>query len=85
MPFLIACPHCGPREATEFAFGGEVLTRPAEPPTSRSELGDYLYFRANAAGPQREWWFHAAGCGRWIVATRDTTTCAVGETVPAES
>ena len=84
MPFLLRCPHCGPREATEFEFGGEVLDRPTASP-SRRELSRYLYFRKNAAGPQREWWFHAAGCGRWLVATRDTTTRDVQETVPAES
>jgi heterotetrameric sarcosine oxidase delta subunit len=74
MPFLLSCPHCGPREVTEFVAGGEVVDRPAQRPRDRRELGAYLYFRANAAGPQREWWFHGAGCGRWFVATRDTAT-----------
>jgi heterotetrameric sarcosine oxidase delta subunit len=83
MPFLLSCPHCGPREATEFVAGGEVVERPTERPASRHALGAYLYFRANTAGPQREWWFHAAGCGRWFEATRDTITGAVRETAPA--
>jgi methylglutamate dehydrogenase subunit B len=85
VPFLVRCPHCGPREATEFEYGGEVVRRPSERPASARELHDYLYFRRNPAGEQREWWFHAAGCGRWLVATRDTTTNAVRETAPAEA
>jgi heterotetrameric sarcosine oxidase delta subunit len=85
MAFLLTCPHCGPRESTEFVAGGEVVARPAQRPASRRELGAYLYFRANAAGPQREWWFHAAGCGRWLLATRDTVTGAVRETAPPAS
>lgn len=84
MPFLVTCPHCGPREATEFVPGGEVVARPAARPRSRRELSAYLYLRANAAGPQREWWFHAAGCGRWLLATRDTTTGEVLDAAPAE-
>ena len=28
----------------------------------------------NAPGPQRERWFHAFGCRRWVSLTRDTVT-----------
>jgi heterotetrameric sarcosine oxidase delta subunit len=84
VPFLVACPHCGPREATEFAYGGEIVRRPTERP-SRRELSAYLYFRANPAGVQREWWFHEAGCGRWLIVTRDTATGVISETVPGEA
>jgi sarcosine oxidase subunit delta len=30
--------------------------------------------RDNAAGPQRERWFHFAGCRRWLTIERDTRT-----------
>ncbi len=32
----------------------------------------YVYFRENAAGVHREWWYHRHGCGLWFVAERDT-------------
>jgi sarcosine oxidase, subunit delta len=80
IPFLLTCPNCGPREATEFVAGGEVVGRPADRPLSRRSLSEYLYFRENASGPQREWWFHTGGCGRWFIATRDTATGTVLET-----
>jgi heterotetrameric sarcosine oxidase delta subunit len=74
MSFLLACPNCGTREVTDFGFGGEVVFRPAQRPTSSRDLGRYLYVRRNVAGPQREWWVHRSGCGEWFIAERDTRT-----------
>ena len=73
MSYLMTCPHCGVREVTDFAFGGEVNRRPRERPTLR-ELGAYKYFRRNVAGVQREWWYHRSGCRAWFIAERDTRT-----------
>jgi heterotetrameric sarcosine oxidase delta subunit len=80
MSYLLTCPHCGSREVTDFAFGGETTTRPAAAPTAR-ELNAYNYFRRNVAGVQREWWFHRSGCRAWFVAERDTRTNEVLFTV----
>jgi sarcosine oxidase subunit delta len=86
MSFLLACPNCGTREVTDFGFGGEVVPRPGERPASARDLGAYLYFRRNAAGPQREWWVHRSGCGEWFVAERDTRTNRVLSTaLPGEA
>jgi heterotetrameric sarcosine oxidase delta subunit len=67
----IPCPRCGPRPFSEFAFGGEVRGGRSPDPE-----GDFrrVYLRANAPGPQRERWFHAFGCRRWLVVRRDTVT-----------
>ena len=73
MSFLLPCPYCGPRPVDEFAYFGEVTRRPQTAPTLQ-ELTDYVYFRDNVAGPQREWWQHRAGCGEWFLAERDTRT-----------
>jgi len=73
MSFLLECPHCGLRDVNEFKFQGEVTRRPRTMPTL-SELADYVYFRDNAAGPNREWWYHRAGCRLWFIAERDTQT-----------
>jgi heterotetrameric sarcosine oxidase delta subunit len=79
MTFLLECPHCGPRDVYEFKFQGEVTKRPVAKPTQR-ELSAYVYFRANVAGVQREWWYHRTGCGLWFVAERDTRTNVVLKT-----
>jgi heterotetrameric sarcosine oxidase delta subunit len=47
--------------------------RPARSPSLR-ELCEYVYFRRNVAGVQREWWYHRFGCEVWFQAERDTRT-----------
>jgi sarcosine oxidase subunit delta len=76
MSFLLDCPFCGPRPVDEYTCFGEVTRRPASSPTLR-ELTDYVYFRDNVAGIQREWWKHGTGCGALFVAERDTRTNGV--------
>ena len=51
----------------------ERTSRPKSSPTLR-ELTDYVYFRSNVAGVQREWWHHRHGCEVWFLAERDTRT-----------
>ena len=79
MSFLLTCPNCGVREVTDFAFGGEIASRPTSSPSWR-ELNAYNYFRKNVAGVQREWWFHRSGCRAWFYAERDTRTNEVHAT-----
>ena len=73
MSFLLRCPNCGARDASEFTYAGEVTQRPTAPPSLRG-LTAYVYFRRNVAGVQREWWFHRFGCELWFQAERDTRT-----------
>ena len=85
MSFLLECPYCGARDVNEFRYQGEITRRPPPDPSLR-ELTDYVYFRDNVAGIQREWWYHRTGCGLWFVAERDTRTNAVLRTeVPPTS
>jgi heterotetrameric sarcosine oxidase delta subunit len=83
MTFLLSCPNCGPRDVYEFRYQGEVTSRPNGSP-GRRELSTYVYFRANAAGVQREWWYHRIGCGLWFQAERDTRTNEVLKTTVPE-
>jgi sarcosine oxidase subunit delta len=85
MSYQLPCPNCGPREVTDFGFGGELHPRPTSAPGER-ELGRYIYFRRNVAGPQVEWWHHRSGCRAWFLAERDTRTNAVAWTaLPADA
>ena len=74
--FLIHCPHCGPRDETEFAYGGEAhIARPKDPDAlSDAEWADYLFMRTNPKGRHRERWVHIHGCRRWFNMERDTVT-----------
>ena len=78
MSFLLRCPNCGDRSVYEFRFGGEIKQRPSLD-ASQTEWTDYRYYRDNAAGIQREWWFHRAGCRQWLQAVRNTVTNEVLE------
>ena len=78
MSMLVTCPNCGPREVQELRCAGESTSRPKTTPTQR-ELNEYIYFRANEAGLQREWWFCRA-CEDWFLAERNTVTNIVART-----
>ena len=73
---LISCPHCGPRDAAEFTYGGDAsVRRPANPDTlSDEQWADYVYLRDNPRGEHAELWQHSSGCRRWIEVRRDTCT-----------
>ncbi|MGC1816876.1 MAG: sarcosine oxidase subunit delta [Casimicrobiaceae bacterium] len=73
---MIACPWCGPREQTEFAYGGEAhIARPTDPDAlNDAQWADYLFMRTNPKGRHREQWNHAFGCRRWFNVERDTVT-----------
>ena len=73
---LIHCPHCGPRDATEFTYGGDAhVRRPANSAALTDvEWAEYVYMRDNPRGEHTELWQHTFGCRRWITATRNTCT-----------
>lgn len=73
---LIPCPWCGPRNETEFHYGGQAdVAYPAEPSAvSDVDWSRFLFYRANPQGAFTERWNHQAGCRRWFTITRDTRT-----------
>ena len=83
MSLLLDCPNCGTRDVVEFRFGGGYLKRP-KPDASPESWTEYLYLRANEAGPQREWWYHRLGCRTWFLVVRDLRNNEVLESVRAE-
>jgi sarcosine oxidase subunit delta len=79
----IACPYCGQRDAEEFSIKGEVAAPRPSPSTFDTAdieaFHDYVHLRANDFGPTREYWYHAQGCRRWLIVSRDTRNHAVLE------
>ena len=90
---LIPCPWCGPRDESEFHYGGEAhIVRPKDPnELSDAEWADYLFMRRNTNGRHLEQWSHSGGCRRWFNVQRDTitneviTVYQVGKPVPEVS
>jgi sarcosine oxidase subunit delta len=70
---ILRCPLNGPRNISEFAYGGEVKAMPDPATCSDEAWADYVFFENNPAGVVREWWFHIPS-GYWFIAERDTRT-----------
>ncbi|HET8604914.1 MAG TPA: sarcosine oxidase subunit delta [Marmoricola sp.] len=73
---LIDCPHCGPRNETEFHYGGQAHVAYPEDPHALSDTAwaDYLFFRDNPKGLFAERWVHSTGCRKWFNVVRDTVS-----------
>lgn len=78
---MIVCPHCGPRNSSEFSFQGEIVLRPS-PESDADAWRDYLYMKNNVAGWQTERWFHVSGCRRFLNVERHTVTNEIGVVTP---
>jgi heterotetrameric sarcosine oxidase delta subunit len=64
---------CGLRDRREFYYKGAALVRP-EADAGAQAWDDYVHLRENVAGRTRDLWQHEAGCGAWLVVTRNTAT-----------
>ncbi len=80
----ITCPWCGPRNETEFSFGGEShIIRPVRPESiSDRDWSDYQFLRENPKGTHYERWQHRFGCRQWINVARDTLSHEIYSVYP---
>jgi heterotetrameric sarcosine oxidase delta subunit len=74
--FIITCPYCGPREQSEFHYGGEAhIVRPTDPQAlTDGQWAEFVFMRSNVKGVFAERWNHSSGCRKWFNALRDTST-----------
>lgn len=80
----LPCPFCGERDIREFRYRGSDTYLHRPPPGADTDAWeDYLHLRENPAGFVRDLWYHAAGCGAWLVVERDTVSHAVFGARPA--
>ncbi len=71
---LLPCPYCGPRNASEFHYVGELSTRLNPNAADAKGWRTFLYMRANPAGWATETWYHRAGCRQHFTVERHTVT-----------
>jgi heterotetrameric sarcosine oxidase delta subunit len=74
---LVPCPNCGPRDASDFKFGGESTKRPDPQTCTPAEWRDYVHLKTNVAGNQKETWY-CRGCRTYFSLNRDTVTNIFG-------
>jgi sarcosine oxidase subunit delta len=79
---IMTCPLNGPRNISEFAWGGEVKPMPDPLSCSDDEWAEYVFLENNTAGIVREWWCHLP-TSYWFIAERDTVTDEIIRTYPA--
>jgi sarcosine oxidase subunit delta len=79
---ILNCPLNGPRNISEFVWGGEVKVMPDPATCSDRDWADYVFIENNKAGVVREWWCHAP-TSFWFIAERNTVTDEIIRTYPA--
>jgi heterotetrameric sarcosine oxidase delta subunit len=79
----INCPFCGPRDHSEFTYGGDASVQYPDLDASADLWHDAVFQRDNIDGRQSETWHHVQGCRMWIVVERDTRTHAIYSVRPA--
>ena len=79
---IINCPLNGPRNASEFIWGGEVKDMPDPDSADAAAWADYVFLQENQAGVVREWWCHVP-TAFWFIAERDTRTDEILRAYPA--
>jgi sarcosine oxidase subunit delta len=68
---IMICPLNGPRNISEFVYGGEVRQMPDPNNCSDQEWADYVFYANNDIAVVTEWWLHAPS-GYWFIAERHT-------------
>lgn len=83
---ILDCPYCGIRaDETELSPGGEAHIKRVGPEGADDTFEAYLFGRKNPKGVHFERWRHAAGCGKWFLAARNTVTLEVYGTYKAQA
>ncbi|TDO95339.1 sarcosine oxidase subunit delta [Marinomonas balearica] len=76
---LMNCPLNGPRNISEFVYGGEVRPMPNQATCSDKEWADYVFYSDNNIRIVKEWWFHSPS-GYWFIAERHTASDEIVKT-----
>ncbi len=79
---IMTCPLNGPRNISEFAYGGEVRAMP-NPGAAPADWADYVFLKDNPAGVVREWWVHTP-TNFWFIAERDLRSDAILRTITVD-
>lgn len=76
---IMNCPLNGPRNISEFVYGGEVRNMPEPNTCSDEEWAQYVFYSNNLIEVVTEWWLHAPSA-YWFIAERHTASDEVLKT-----
>lgn len=80
---IMTCPLNGPRNISEFSYGGEVRDMPDQNSCSNEEWADYVFNKDNQIAIVREWWIHTPS-SYWFIVERHTATDEIIRTYDAK-
>ncbi len=78
---ILNCPLNGPRNITEFSYGGEFHRMPDPSNCESRQWAEHIFFDENKAVVVTEWWYHNA-TSYWFLAERNTVTDEIVRTFP---
>ncbi len=81
---IMTCPLNGPRNISEFVWGGDVKHSPDPSACSDGDWAEHLFLEDNVAGEVTEWWLHAPS-NNWFIARRNTITDEILATMTVAS
>ena len=79
---ILTCPLNGPRNISEFTYGGEYHPMPDHSKSCSRDWAEHVFFHHNEAGVVTEWWCHTP-TSYWFLAERNTISDEVVRTFPA--
>ncbi|MEG5264021.1 sarcosine oxidase subunit delta [Pseudomonas sp. JDS28PS106] len=68
---VMTCPLNGPRNISEFTYGGEFKQMPDARTCTDAEWADYVFNSEDTLGVVLEWWMHTPS-SYWFLAERHT-------------
>ena len=80
---IMTCPLNGPRNISEFVYGGQVKTMPDHQNVSDTDWAHYVFYEKNDIGIVLEWWLHVPS-SYWFIAERHNASDEIIRTYPAD-
>lgn len=80
---ILTCPLNGPRNISEFVYGGQVKRMPDTATASDREWAAYVFYEETNIGVVLEWWLHSPS-SYWFIAERHNATDEIIRTFPAD-
>lgn len=80
---IMICPLNGPRNISEFSYGGEVREMPDQNTCTDEQWADYVFNKDNQIAIVKEWWIHTPS-SYWFIAERHTASDEIIRTYDAK-
>ena len=80
---IMTCPLHGPRNISEFVYGGQVKVMPDYQNVSDTDWAHHVFYEKNDVGIVLEWWMHSPR-SLWFIAERHNATDEIIRTYPAD-